>query len=118
MDEGYVGKARPAEEEAELHAEGFTFPYDDIKALIATTGQPVSLPGDGPPLCPGGYGLFLRAVGEMCDRAGATSVSVLEVTSGFVLGFNAKPKGGRSTERRRHHLDRVGIDELTNHAEG
>jgi hypothetical protein len=48
----------------------------------------------------------------MCDRAGASYVSVLEVTNGFVLGFTVPSKDGRTVERRRSVLDRGGIDDL------
>lgn len=117
VDDGYVGKARPAEEDAEMQAEGFTFPHSDMQALMANAGTADGLAADGPPFCPGGYGLFMRAVGEMCDRVNAGYISVLEVIDGFVLGFNAPAKNGRGLERRRYHLDRVGIAELTNHVE-
>jgi hypothetical protein len=110
--EGYIGKARPAEEDAELRGEGFTFPHDDVAALI--TGMPEGSKAieAGPPLCPGGYYLLMRAVGEMCDRVGASYVSVLEMTNGFVLSFSTQSKDGRGLERRRHLLDRSGVENL------
>lgn len=116
VDEGYIGKARPAEDLAELKAEGFTFPYDDVRALIANTsaGAPGSLSHDGPTLCPGGYGLFLGAVGAMCDRVRASYVSVMELNTGFLLGFSTATTDGRPLERRRYHLDRLGVEEMIN----
>ncbi len=116
VDEGYVGKARPAEEDAELRGEGFTFPHDDVLTLIKTAAAGGPAPDSVTPLCPGGYGPFMRAVGEMCDRTEASYVSVLEVTNGFVLGFTARAKDGKGMERRRHLLDRNGIEELMNRA--
>lgn len=116
VDEGYVGKARPAEEDAELHGEGFTFPHDDVLALIKTASAGGPAPDSVTSLCPGGYGPFMRAVGEMCDRTEASYVSVLEVTNGFVLGFTTHAKDGKGLERRRHLLDRNGIEDLMNRA--
>jgi hypothetical protein len=123
VDEGYIGKARSAYEEAELHAEGFSFPLDDVQALIASPITTSSAAVDGPPHCPYGYGLFMQAVGEFCDRNDACYVSVLEVSSGFVLCYtsNCGPrrrggKGAPKAERRRFVLDRTGIEEMINHA--
>ena len=116
VEDGYIGKARPAEEDAELRGEGFTFPHDDVSALIA------GMPGDSTviesasPLCPGGYHLFMRAVGEMCDRTGAHYVSILELTNGFILSFTTHTKDGRGVERRRRLLDRTGIENLLTQA--
>lgn len=116
VDEGYIGKARPAEEEAEMHGEGFTFPHDDVLALMKTAAAGGALPQNMMPLCPGGYNTFLRAVGEMCDRVDASYVSVLEVTTGFALGFTTRAKDGKGLERRRILLDRPGIEDLLNRA--
>ncbi len=127
IDDGYIGKARSAHEDAELYAEGFSFPHDDVQALIDSPLTGENAPIDGPPHCPYGYGLFMQAVGELCDRHEASYVSVLEVTNGFVLCYtvDAAPTrdsgrrlGGRRNEpraeRRRFVLDRVGIEELMN----
>ena len=124
IDEGYIGKARASHEEVELYAEGFSFPLNDVEALIANP-----LPRgfvDGPPHCPYGYGLFMQAVGEFCDRNNASYVSVLEVTNGFVLcytigsqrdsGRRGRKGGDHRPERRRFVLDRVGIEEMVNGA--
>ena len=111
VDDGYVGKARPGEEDAEMHAEGFTFPHADVQALIVSTaGQTGTV--DGPDHCPFGYGVFMAAVGEMCDRTGARLVSILEVTQGFILSFTTASADGKGVERRRHLLDRAGVEEL------
>jgi hypothetical protein len=118
VEEGYIGKARPAEEAAELHAEGFTFPHDDVAALINSAAAGAAPSERTSPLCPEGYGTFLRAVGEMCDRTGASYVSVLEVTNGFVLGFTVPSKDGRTMERRQSVLDRGGIDDLMDRVGG
>ena len=48
VEEGYIGKARPAEETAELHAEGFTFPHDDVAALINSAADMDDSAGTGP----------------------------------------------------------------------
>jgi hypothetical protein len=118
IEAGYIGKARPAEETAELHAEGFSFPHEDVAALI-TSAAAGSVPRESTsPLCPEGYGPFLRAVGEMCDRTGASYVSVLEVTNGFVLGFTVPSKDGHTMERRRSLLDKAGIDDLMDRVGG
>jgi hypothetical protein len=118
VEAGYIGKARPAEEAAELHAEGFTFPHDDVAALINSAAAGAAPSERTSPLCPAGYGPVLRAVGEMCDRTGASYVSVLEVTNGFVLGFTVPSKDGRTMERRRSVLDRGGIDDLMDRVGG
>ncbi len=113
VDDGYVGKACPAEEEAGLRAQGFTFPFDDVRALVARNGDAAVAPPDGgPPHCPDGYAAFMRAAGAHCDRAAASYVSVLELNSGFVLSYTARSGSGR--ERRRLMLDRIGIGELLN----
>ena len=116
VEEGYIGKARPAEETAELHAEGFTFPHDDVAALINSAAAGATPPESTSPLCPSGYRTFMCALGEMYDRAGAGYVSVLEVTDGFVLGFTAPSKDGRKPERRRSMLDKAGINDLLDRA--
>ena len=118
VEAGYIGKARPAEETAERHAEGFTFPHDDVAALINSAAAGAAPPESTSPLCPEGYGTFLRAVGEMCDRTGASYVSVLEVTTGFVLGFTVPSKDGHTMERRRSLLDKAGIDDLMDRVGG
>jgi len=116
VDDGYVGKARPAEEEANVHAEGFTFPFNDVRTLIANIGgAAVEPPAGGPPHCPYGYAAFMRAAGAHCDRAGASYVSVLELNNGFVLSYTTQSASG--SERRRLMLDRVGIGELLNETE-
>jgi len=116
VDDGYVGKARPAEEEADLHAEGFTFPFADVHTLVANIGgATVEPPDGGPPHCPYGYAVFMRAAGAHCDRAGACYVSVLELNNGFVLSYTVQD--GAASERRRLMLDRIGIGELLNEAE-
>ncbi len=112
VPDGYIGKAHPAEEHAELRAEGFTFPSSDVEALIADTDERDVVPESTPPFCPSGYKVFLRAVGAMCDHASAQHVSLLETTSGFVLGLSVPAKQQRRLERRRILLDRGGIDEL------
>jgi hypothetical protein len=112
VEAGYIGKARPAAESAELHAEGFTFPHDDVAALINSATANMAPPENTSPLCPEGYGTFMRVLGEMYDRTGASYVSVLEVTDGFVLGFTVPSKDGRTLERRRSMLDRAGISDL------
>ncbi len=115
VDEGYIGKAYPAHEPAELHAEGFTFPFEDVRSLIqVATGTAPTV--DGPPHCPYGYGVFMEAAGEVCDRAGASYVSVLEVTNAFVLCFTVPREDGRDLQRRRYVLDRIGVEELLNGA--
>src|SRR5947208_1095978 len=98
VEEGYIGKARPAEEAAERHAEGFTFPHDDVAALIDSAASGATPPEHTSPLCPSGYRTFMCALGEMYDRAGASYVAVLEVTDGFVLGFTAPSKDRRKPE--------------------
>ena len=70
VEDGYIGKARPAEEDAELRGEGFTFPRDDVAALIAAMPDDSTFVQNDSPLVPGGYHIFMRAVGEMCDRTG------------------------------------------------
>lgn len=112
VDDGYIGKARPAEEDAELRGEGFTFPRDDVAALIAAMPADSSFVQNDSPLVPGGYHIFMRAVGEMCDRTGARHVSILELTNGFILSFTAHGKDSGGVERRRHLLDRAGIENL------
>ncbi len=127
IDDGYIGKARSAYEAAELYAEGFSFPLDDVQALIDSPLTTSSVAVDGSPHCPYGYGLFMQAVGVFCDRNDACYVSVLEVTSGFVLcytvagaragrrsGGHRGGKGAEKTERRRFVLDRMGIEEMMN----
>jgi hypothetical protein len=118
VEAGYIGKARPAEETAELHAEGFSFPHEDVAALINSAAAGTAPSESTSPLCPEGYGTFLRAVGEMCDRSGASYVSVLEVTNGFVLGFTVPSKAGHTMERRRSLLDKAGIDDLMDRVGG
>jgi hypothetical protein len=118
VEAGYIGKARPAEETAELHAEGFSFPHEDVATLINSAAVGAAPLEGTSPLCPEGYGTFLRAVGEMCDRTGASYVSVLEVTNGFVLGFTVPSKDGHTVERRRSLLDRVGIEDLMDRVGG
>ena len=118
VEAGYIGKARPAEETAELHAEGFSFPHEDVVALLNSAAAGSAPPESTSPLCPEGYGTFLRAVGEMCDRTGASYVSVLEVTNGFVLGFTVPSKDGHTMERRRSLLDKAGIDDLMDRVGG
>lgn len=113
VDDGYIGKARPAEEDVELRSEGFTFPSDDIRALIAdAVGAPPELIDDGPPYYPYGYGVFMRAAGARCDRSGGHEVAVLEVMSGFILSYTTT-EGGNAT-RHRVLLDRTDIENLVN----
>ena len=111
VEDGYIGKARPAEEEVELRAEGFTFPADDVRALIAdaasTPPEPID---DGPPYCPDGYGVLMRAVGTRCDALAARDVAVLEVINGFVFSYTTM--AGDSATRHRILLDRTGIEDL------
>ena len=120
IEAGYIGKARPAEETAELHADGFVFPHDDVAALINSAASSAAAgaapPESTSPLCPEGYGAFMRALGEMCDRTGANHVSVLEVTDGFVLGFSVPSRVGRTMERRRSLLDKAGLNDLMDRA--
>ena len=117
VEDGYIGKARPAEEDAELRGEGFTFPHDDVTALIAAHARRLHVRSRAPRRSvPGGYHLFMRAVGEMCDRTGARYVSILELTNGFILSFTTHAKDGRGVERRRHLLDRAGIENLLTQA--
>lgn len=112
VDDGYVGKARPASQAAELYGQGFHFPHADVAELSATINPAVTPYENAPPLCPGGYSTFLAAVGEMYDRSDASYVSVLEVNDGFVIGYNAASKDGGKQEHRRRMLDRSGIDDL------
>lgn len=114
--DGYIGKARPAEEDAETNAEGFTFPHSDVSALMAAAANGGPAPEHAPPFCPVGYGAFMRAVGEMYDRNEASLVSVLEVTNGFIIGFTVPARDGRKLERRRLILDQNAIGELINKA--
>ena len=111
VDDGYIGKAHPAEEDAELHAEGFTFPLDDVSALLDYAPAAAQSLDEGPPLCPEGYGVLLSAVGHLCDHNGARCVSMRETRRAFVLGFSAPAKGG-GQERRQYVLDRSAIEEL------
>ena len=60
----------------------------------------------------------MRVLGEMYDRTGASYVSVLEVTDGFVLGFTVPSKDGHTMERRRSLLDKAGIDDLMDRVGG
>lgn len=115
-DDGYVGKARPAEEEAERHAEGLSFPRSDVQALMAAADASTETPAETSPLCPTGYGPFMSAVGELYDRNDARQVSLLEVTNGFVLGFTARGENGRGLERQRVLLDRAGVLDLLHRA--
>lgn len=115
-DDGYVGKARPAEEEAECHAEGLSFPRSDVQALIAAAAASTDSPAMASTLCPTGYAPFMSAVGELYDRNDARQVSLLEVSNGFVLGFTARGENGHGLERQRVLLDRAGILDLLHKA--
>lgn len=115
-DDGYIGKARPAEEEAERHAEGLSFPRSDVQALMAAAAASTDTPAGASALCPTGYGPFMSAVGELYDRNEARQVSLLEVANGFVLGFTARSENGRGLERQRVLLDRAGILDLLHKA--
>lgn len=116
--DGYVGKAYSgAAYEAEMHAEGFSFPHEDIRALIASPIMHAPPPTSTPPNCVYGYGLFMQAVGDMCDRSQASYVSILEVTQGFIVSYTLQPDTKRAPERISMVLDRTGIDDIMNQSE-
>lgn len=109
--EGFVSKGRSSSQTVE----GLTFLFDDLRALAPGPSDPPILVADGPPLCPDGYSVFLRAVGERCDQVGGALVSVLEMAMGFVLSYT-EPSGG-VTVRQRLILDRSAIEALMNDVE-
>lgn len=116
VDSGYIGKAYNVQQEAELLAEGFTFPFEDVNALVASPLMDAYPPTDSSPNCVYGYGLFMQAVGELCDRLDASYVSILELTRGFVLCYSVREEGRNPCERRRLALDRDSIEEIMERA--
>jgi len=114
--EGFVGKARPATQEVDLHAEGFTFPLDDLRALATDASVPPVLVEDGPPFCPDGYSVFMRTVGAWCDKQSASLVSLLEMEAGFILSYTESHNG--VSTRQRIVLDRAAIEDMMNEADG
>ena len=115
VDDGFVGKARMAEDVDEAHAEGFSFPRTDVSALMVSAAVGGGVPDSRPPQCPDGYGPFMHAVGKMYDRNAARCVTLLEVANGFVIGFTTARDG--KAVRRRLLLDRAGIEELMDRAD-
>jgi len=112
--EGFVGKARPAAQDVELRAEGFSFPFDDLRARAADPPTPPIPVEDGPPFCPDGYAVFMSMIGDWCDKKGGSLVSLLEMTTGFILSYTESHDG--MAVRQRLVLDRAAIEDMMSSA--
>ena len=112
VEDGYVARAFPGLQ-GNLKAEGIALPMSDVLALIASQGL-----GRGvavtdvkmPPLCPTGYEDFFRALGFELDASNANNVSLVELSSGFLVAYNTR--SGRGIDRAQMFYDPSHIDEL------
>jgi hypothetical protein len=112
VDDGYIARAFPGQQ-ANLRAEGIALPMSDVLALIASQEQGRGVQVSDvkmPPLCPTGYEDFFRSLGFDLDAAKASNVSVVELSGGFVVAYNAR--AGRGTERAQMFYDPQHIDDL------
>lgn len=85
-----------------LKADGIELPMSDLISLIDLHAQTRGLVLHAvktPPLCPTGYEDFFRALGYELDAIRITGVRLIELSTGFLVGFagmNAKGEIQRS----------------------
>jgi hypothetical protein len=96
-----------------LKADGIELPMSDVVTLI---GSSLQHRGADPaissttPLCPTGYEDFFRSLGYELDALKVAGIRVIELSTGFLVGFTALTVEGE-LQRREALYDKKRIDQ-------